>query len=101
MAFAVKTAAVAMPSPFVTAVFTPPVKVPLAPLAGALKVTVAPLTGLLEASFTVACSCAKAVLTVALWGVPMVAVMLAGAPDKLVREKLAGVETPEAEAVTV
>src|SRR5258708_3489738 len=38
---------------------------------------------------------------VALWGVPAVAVILAGAPAKLVNAKLAGVETPATEAVTL
>jgi hypothetical protein len=99
---AVKIAAVATPLAFVTAVFTPPANVPLAPLPGAANVTVAPLTGLFDASFTVACSCtANAVLIVALWVVPAVAVMLAGGLPKLVREKLAGLATPVTVAVTV
>src|SRR5258708_2260911 len=38
---------------------------------------------------------------VALWGVPAVAVILAGAPARLVSEKLAGVETPATDAVTL
>ena len=102
MPLAVKTGAVATPSEFVVAVFTPPAKVPLAPLDGAVNVTVTLLTGLFPASFTVACSCVvKAVLIVALCGVPAVAVMLAAVPVKLVREKFAGVPTPETEAVTV
>ena len=76
-----KTAAIATPEAFVVAVVMPPAKVPLAPLPGAANVTVTPLTGLLSESFTVACSCtANAVLTVALCGVPTVAVMLAGVP---------------------
>lgn len=76
---AVKTGAVATPDAFVIAMFTPPAKVPLAPLAGAVKVTVTPLMGLLEGSLTVAWNCvANAVLTVAVCGVPPVAVMLAG-----------------------
>ena len=99
---AVKTAAVAIPDAFVVAVLTPPVKAPLAPLAGAVNVTKTPLAGLLKESFTVACSCvAKAVLIEALCGVPAVAAMLAAAPVRLVSEKLAGVETPETDAVTV
>ena len=102
MAFAVKTAAVATPDPFVVAVFTPPAKVPLAPLPGAANVTIAPLTGLLNESLTVACNCvANAVLIVALCGVPAVAVMLAAAPAKFVSEKLAVLATPETDAVTV
>ena len=50
---AVKTADVATPPAVVTAVFTPPAKLPLAPEAGATKVTVMPLNGLLKASRTV------------------------------------------------
>ena len=84
-------AAVATPLLLVVAavVLTPPVKIPLAPLAGAVKVTVAPLTALLLASLTVAASAApKFVLTVALCGVPAVAVMLAGGALFTVRVKL-------------
>ncbi len=85
MVLAVKAAAVATPSALVVAVFTPPAKVPLAPLAGALKVTVTPDTGLPKASFTVAARfVANAVLTVAVCGVPAVAVIAAGAPARLV-----------------
>lgn len=51
---AMKTGAAATPDAFVVAVFTPPAKVPLAPLPGAAKVTVTPLTGLLKESLTVA-----------------------------------------------
>src|SRR5215472_6537683 len=99
---AVKTAAVATPEAFVVAVLTPPANVPLAPLAGALNVTVTPLTKLPKGSLTVACSCvAKAVFTVALWGVPAVAVMLLAAPARLVSEKLACVPTPVTDAVTM
>src|SRR5260221_8529655 len=99
---AVKIAAVATPCALVTAVLTPPANVPLAPLVGAVKVTVTPFTGLLDASLTVACSCvANAVLMVALWGVPAVAMILAGALARLVSEKFAGVETPVTEAVTL
>jgi hypothetical protein len=80
---AVNTGAVATPLLLVVAVAVAPVpaNVPLAPLAGAVNVTVTPLKGLLPASFTVACSAVvNAVLTVALCGVPAVAVTLAGAP---------------------
>jgi hypothetical protein len=98
---AVKIGAVATPCAFVVAVFTPPAKVPLAPLAGAAKVTVTPPTRLFPASFTVACSCAaKAVLIVALCGVPAVGEMLAGAPARLFSEKFAEL-APVTEAVTV
>jgi len=38
---------------------------------------------------------------VALCGVPAVVVIFAGAPAKLVKEKLAGEETPLTEAVTL
>jgi len=78
---AVKIAAVATPCAFVAAVFAPPAKVPLAPLPGDANVTVTPLTGLLRESLTVACSwAANAVLTVALCGVPAVAVMVVAVP---------------------
>jgi len=74
---------------------------PLAPLAGAVNVTTTPLTGLLLASLTVACSAVvNAVLTVALCGVPPVAVMLAAAPAVFVRLKVAGL-APDALAVTL
>ena len=60
------------------------------------------LKGLPEASFTVTGSpVLKAVLTVVLCGVPPVAVMLAGGPERLVSEKFAMVATPGADAVTV
>jgi hypothetical protein len=99
---AVKTAAVANPCASVVATFTPPANVPLAPVVGAVKVTFTPLSGLLPASFTVACSwVANAVLIVAFCGVPAVAVIFAGAPAKLAKEKVAGVETPVTEAVTL
>ncbi len=81
MPLAVKAADVATPLAFVVAVFTPPANVPLAPLAGGVNVTTTPLTGLLEGSLTVTCSCnVNAVLTVALWGVPAVAVIVDGLP---------------------
>ena len=84
---AVNTAAVAMPEAFVVAVVTPPANVPLAPLPGAVNVTVTPLTGLFEASFTVVWKAVvNAVFTVALCGVPTVAVMLEAAPAWFVSE---------------
>jgi hypothetical protein len=100
---AVNAVAVATPLLLVVAVaVAKPPNVPLAPLAGAVNVTTTPLTGLLLVSFTVAWSAvANAVLTVALCGVPAVAVMLAGVPAVLVRLKLAGVATPETLAVTL
>ena len=97
-----KIGAVATPCAFVVAVFTPFANVPLALLPGAANVTVMPLTGLLRESFTVACNwVAKAVLMVALCDTPAVAEILAAAPARLVSEKLAGVATPDTEALTV
>ena len=79
-----------------------PAKVPLAPLPGAVNVTVTPFTGLPPASFTVAPrAAAKAVLMVVLCGVPALVTMLAGAPVRLVKLKLAVVATPPTLAVTV
>ena len=75
---------------------------PEAPLAGAVNVTLALGTGLLNWSSTVAVMVVpKAVLTVALCGVPEVALMLFGRPALLVSEKLAGVTTPLTAAVTL
>jgi len=102
VAFAVNVAEVANPLAFVVAVFTPPAKVPLAPLVGGVKVTVTPLTGLFPASVTVATKAApNAVLTVALCPEPLVTTTLAAGPGVFVSEKLAGVETPVTDAVTV
>jgi hypothetical protein len=99
---AVNTAEVATPELFVTAVFTPPANVPLAPLPGAANVTVTPPTGLPPESRTVATKgAANAVLIGALCGVPLVAVIEAEVPAVLVSAKLAGVATPDTEAVTV
>jgi hypothetical protein len=99
---AVNAVAVATPVLLVVAVaVAEPPKVPLAPLPGAVNVTTTPLTGLLLASFTVACSVvANAVLTVALCGVPAMAVMLAAVPRLFVRLKVAGV-APDTLAVTL
>jgi hypothetical protein len=99
--FAVKTADVATPAAVVLAVFTPPANVPLAPLAGGVKVTSTPLTGLLPASVTVATSgAAKAVLIVALWGVPLVAVTFVGAPVVTLKAVLVAPVSPEALAAS-
>lgn len=99
---AVNIAAVATPEAFVTAVFVPPAKLPLAPLAGAENVTVTPLTGLPPASFTVAESReAKAVLMAVLCPAPPVALTDAGPDGVLVSEKLAGDCPPCTAAVTV
>jgi hypothetical protein len=98
----VNTADVATPLALVVAVFTPPAKVPLAPVAaGAVNVTTTPLTGFEPLSSTVATSgAANAVLTAALCPDPLVAAIDAAAAV-FVRLKLAGVDVPVAEAVTV
>ena len=103
MLLAVNTVEVATPLALVTAVFTPPANVPLAPAcAGAVNVTVTPDSGLLLASITVACrAVANAVPIAVLCGVPAVVVMLAGVPDVFVREKLAAVATPDTDAATL
>jgi hypothetical protein len=85
----------------IAAAVAPVLNAPLAPLAGAVNVTVAPLTGLPKLSSTVAWSAANAVFTVALCGVPLLALMLAAGPALLVRLKLAEVPTPATLAVTV
>jgi hypothetical protein len=98
----VKVTDVATPLAFVVAVVTPPANVPLAPLPGAVNVTVTPGTGLLEASLTVAWNAEPNGLpTVALCGVPPVAVMDAAVPAVLVKVKFAGDPTPATVAATV
>jgi hypothetical protein len=79
---AVNAGAVATPLPFVTPLdVDDPLNAPLAPVPGAVNVTVTPLTGLLFESFTVACSAVpKFVPTVALCGVPAVALILDATP---------------------
>jgi hypothetical protein len=98
--FAVNATDVAMPEPLVIAVFTPPAKIPLAPLAGARNVTVTPLTGLPTESCT---SAAKGngnvVPTPVLCPDPLDTVI--DAAPLLVRVKLAGVEAPGTLAVTL
>jgi hypothetical protein len=97
----VNVAEVATPLALVVAVFTPPAKVPLAPLAGGANVTTTPLTGLLPASVTVATKgAAKAVLIVALCPEPLVTATFVGVPDVFVREKFAEV-APVALATTL
>ena len=87
---AVNTADVATPLAFVSAVFTPPANVPLAPVPGAVNVTVTPDIGFPLPSFTVATNgAANAVFTVVLCGVPLVAVIDAGVPAVTVICKLA------------
>jgi hypothetical protein len=76
-------------------------KAPLAPVEGAVNVTATPLSGLLSASVTVATSgFVNCVLTFVLWPLPLVAVMMAGAPAEFDKLKLAGVAAPVAAAVT-
>ena len=99
---AVSVGAVAMPLKFVDAVaVAEPLKLALAPEPGAVNVTVTPFTGLPLAFVTVAWrAVANAVFTVALCGVPAVAVMFAGVAPMFVKLKLAGVATPLTAAVT-
>src|SRR5436853_564062 len=100
--FVVNFADVATPLPLVVAVFTPPAKLPLAPVLGALNVTVTLATGLPPASFTVATSgAANAEIGRAPCRDTVVAVVLAAAPAVFVSEKSAGVATPATLAVTV
>jgi hypothetical protein len=91
---------VATPLALVIAVFTPPANVPLAPIVGTSNVTVAPLTG---APFDATVTTSGAVnpeLTVALCGVPLVAVIDMTAPVMFVSLKLAAAVTPATVAVT-
>jgi hypothetical protein len=71
----VNTAEVATPLAFVVAVFTPPAKVPLAPVAGAVNVTTTPLVGDPPVVTVATSGAANAALTAALCGVPLVAVI--------------------------
>src|SRR5207249_3145600 len=101
VAFAVNTADVRTEERRVGDVFSPPAKVPLAPLPGTVNVTTTPLTRLFAASRTVACSgVANAVLTVALCPEPLVTATVAGGADKFVSEKFAEV-APAALATTL
>jgi hypothetical protein len=76
--------------------------VPLAHVAGAVNVTGAPLTGLEFVSSTVAVKGREnAVLMRVFWPDPAVAVIEATVPVMFESEKVAGVETPLAEAETV
>jgi len=99
---AVNDADVATPLALVVAVLTPPANVPLAPADGTSKVTVTPLIGFWLPSKTVATNGApNVVLTGALCGVPLVAVIDTSAPVIFVSVKLAADETPATAAVTV
>jgi hypothetical protein len=98
----VKGADVATPLALVVAVFTPPANVTLAPVAGGSNVTSAPLTGFWLRSTTVTTNgAANGVLTVALCGVPRVAVIDTTGPVMFARLKLAAVVTPVTVAVTL
>ena len=79
MALAVNVAEVAVPEEFVIAVFTPPAKVPLAPVDGAVNVTVRSPMGFPSGSLTTTTKGAeKAVRMAALCGVPLFGTMLVG-----------------------
>jgi hypothetical protein len=94
---------VATPFALVVAVVTPPANVPLAPVAGgAANVTSTPPRGDPPPDVTSTTSGAEnAALTVALCGVPLVAVIDTTAPVMFVRVKLAGAATPATVAVTI
>jgi hypothetical protein len=99
---AVNAAEVATPLALVVAVFTPPAKLPLAPVLGAVNVTVTPLTGFDPLSRTVTTSGnAKAELTATLCAEPLVAVTEAAEAALFVRLNVAGVATPATVALTV
>lgn len=73
----------AVPEVLVSAVamLAPPANAPLAPEEGAVNVTLAFATGLLLASFTTTVSALpKAVLTIADWPLPLVAVIVVALP---------------------
>ena len=99
---AVSVGAVATPLLLVVAVAVDELpNAALDPLLGAVNVTVVPLTRFPPLSLTVACSAAaNAVLIVALCGVPVVEVMLAGGPVVFVKLKFADVATPDTLPVT-
>ena len=91
MPLAVRVAEVATPEAFVTAVWTLPANVALAPEVGALNVTVTPATGLFEGSVTVTTKGApNAVFVFVLWPVPLVAVSVRTGGATFVRKKVAG-----------
>jgi hypothetical protein len=109
LSLAVNGAEVATPLPLVVAmvalVFVS-ANVPLGTIAGggagAVNTTIALLTGFWPLSTTMTDKgAANAELIIALCEVPLVAVIVAGAPVVLLKVKLAGVVTPETEAVIV
>ena len=105
VAVSTNAAAVAKPAALVIALvvsFPVLANVPLAPVAGAINVTIAFPTGFWPLSTTLATRrAAKVVLIPALCGVPVTAVITAGAPVVLLRLKLAPSCAPGAEATTV
>jgi hypothetical protein len=100
---AVNTGDVATPleSVVTVVVFVPPAKVPLAPVAGAVKVTTTPPVPDPPVVTVATSGAAKAVLTTAVCGVPLVAVIVSPELAVFVRLKLAVLDTPATVAVTV
>jgi hypothetical protein len=70
------TAEVATPLALVVAVFAPPAKVPLAPVAGAANVTTTPLTAVVPCITVATNGAPNAVLIITVCGVPLVAAMV-------------------------
>ncbi|MGA7302172.1 MAG: hypothetical protein WBD45_10965 [Terriglobales bacterium] len=104
MGFAAKGDEVATPLALVVSVSVdiPFANVPLAPVVGAVNVTETPLTGFESLSTTVAArGTLNADPTVAVCGVPLVDVIVAGAEAMFVRANMAGVDAPMTTAVTV
>jgi hypothetical protein len=104
MPFVVNAGAVAMPfaSVLTTDDAPPPVNVPLAPLDGAENVTLIPEIGFPLASATVAFSAVEIGVSISdRCGVPAVALTDEACRASFVSEKVAGVTTPAADAVTV
>jgi hypothetical protein len=103
--FEVNIAEVAMPlAPVVAVVEFVPVSanIPLAPEDGAVNVTIALPTGFCPTSTTVTTKgWVNALVTVVFCAFPPLARIDAGAPVVFVRLKVAGVSTPETDAVTV
>ena len=99
---AVKVGAVALPlvSVVTFTLVNPPVKVPLAPEAGAVNVTTTPLTPVPFAETIATSGWAKAVLMFALCGVPLLALITSWELEVFVRLKFAGAVAPVALAVT-
>jgi hypothetical protein len=100
---AVNKAEVAIPDALVTAVFTPPAKVPLAPDGGGENVTVTPPTAVWPEFWanTTTSGAENVPLVGAVCGVPLSAERAGGMQAQLISEKLAGEEAPGTDAVTV